>query len=78
MTLLVRQLAPGPEGLPIEIYVFAADTRWLNYEGLQSDLFDHLLAIVPEFDLRVFQRPAGSDMRAGLGPGRAGEGSRST
>lgn len=67
MTLLVRQLAPGPEGLPIELYVFTTDTRWLSHERIQSDIFDHLLATIPEFDLRVFQQPAGSDLRAGLG-----------
>jgi miniconductance mechanosensitive channel len=78
MTVLVRQLAPGPEGLPIEIYVFTADTRWLNHEDIQSNIFDHLLATVPKFDLRVFQRPSGSDMRAGFGPARAGEVSGST
>jgi miniconductance mechanosensitive channel len=73
MTLLVRQLAPGPEGLPIEIYVFTTDTRWLNHERIQSDIFDHLLATIPEFELRIFQQPAGSDLRAGIGSVRAGE-----
>jgi miniconductance mechanosensitive channel len=67
MTILVRQLAPGPEGLPIEIYVFTSDTRWLYYEGIQADIFDHLLATVPEFGLRVFQQPSGADLRRGLG-----------
>jgi len=52
----VRQLAPTPEGLPMEIYCFCADTRWVNYENVQSDIFDHLLAIISEFDLKVFQR----------------------
>ena len=61
MTLLVRQLAPGPEGLPIEIYCFTNTTAWSEYEDIQSDIFDHLLAIVPEFDLRLFQQPAGAD-----------------
>ena len=56
MTLLVRQLAPGPEGLPIEIYVFTADTEWLYYEGIQADIFDHILAMIPEFGLRAYQR----------------------
>ena len=56
MTLLVRQLAPGPKGLPIEIYVFTSDTRWLHYEDIQSDIFDHILAIIPEFGLRAYQR----------------------
>lgn len=70
MTFLVRQLAPGPEGLPLEIYVFSRDTRWSVYEDLQSDIFDHLLAILPEFGLRVFQQPTGSDF--GRWPGPAG------
>ena len=55
LTLLVRQLQPGPTGLPLEIYCFTNDTRWAVYEGIQSDIFDHLLAILPEFGLRVFQ-----------------------
>jgi miniconductance mechanosensitive channel len=63
LTLLVRQLPPGPEGLPIEIYVFTNDTDWIVYEGIQSDIFDHLLAAVNEFDLSVFQHPAGSDIK---------------
>lgn len=61
MTLLVRQLKLGSNGLPIEIYVFTNDTVWKNYEGIQSDIFDHILAIIPEFDLRVFQNPTGQD-----------------
>ena len=62
MTLMVRQLAPGPEGLPLEIYCFTNTTMWTDYEGIQSDIFDHLLAIVPEFGLRLYQKPAGSDL----------------
>ena len=62
MTLIVRQLAPGPEGLPLEVYCFTTTTAWAEYEGIQSDIFDHLLAIVPEFGLRLFQKPAGSDL----------------
>jgi miniconductance mechanosensitive channel len=62
MTLIVRQLAPGPEGLPLEIYCFTNTTEWAVYEDIQSDIFDHLLAIVPEFGLRLFQKPAGSDL----------------
>jgi miniconductance mechanosensitive channel len=62
MTLMVRQLAPGPEGLPLEIYCFTNTTAWTDYEGIQSDIFDHLLAIVPEFGLRLYQKPAGSDL----------------
>ena len=61
MTLIVRQLQPGSEGLPIEIYCFSNDTNWVNYEAIQADIFDHIFAIVPEFGLRLFQQPAGSD-----------------
>lgn len=66
MTLLVRQLAPTEFGLPIEIYVFSKDKNWINYEAIQADIFDHILAVVPEFDLRVFQSPSGADFK-GLG-----------
>ncbi len=62
MTLMVRQLAPGPEGLPLEIYCFTSTTVWGEYESIQADIFDHLLAIVPEFGLRLYQKPAGSDL----------------
>jgi miniconductance mechanosensitive channel len=62
MTFLVRQLPPGEYGLPLEIYVFCKDKDWVNYEAVQADIFDHLMAIVPEFDLRVFQRPSGRDL----------------
>ena len=58
MTFLVRQLAPTEKGVPIEIYVFANDTRWVEYEGIQSDIFDHLLASLPIFGLRAFQLPS--------------------
>jgi miniconductance mechanosensitive channel len=63
MTFLVRQLPPSPDGLPIEIYVFTDDTDWVNYEGIQSDIFDHLLSAVKEFDLSVFQHPTGNDFK---------------
>jgi miniconductance mechanosensitive channel len=63
MTLLVRQREPTPDGLPIQIYCFTSTTKWAEYEGIQSDIFDHILAIVPEFGLRVFQRPSGHDLR---------------
>jgi len=62
VTLMVRQLAPTSEGLPIEIYCFSTDKNWVNYEGIQSDIFDHILAVVPEFDLRVYQTPSGNDL----------------
>ncbi len=61
LTFLVRQLAPTPEGLPLEIYVFSRDTKWANYEAIQADIFDHVLAMVPEFGLSVYQRPSGRD-----------------
>ena len=64
MTLMVRQLAPGENGLPIEIYAFVNDTKWAVYETVQADIFDHLFAIAHEFGLRVFQNPAGSDFKA--------------
>ena len=64
MTFLVRQLAPGPEGLPIEIYVFSGEQRWVQFEGILADIFDHLLAAIGEFDLRVYQHPSGSDLTA--------------
>lgn len=64
MTFLVRQLAPTEHGLPIQIYVFAKTTVWVDYEHIQADIFDHLLAAVPEFDLRVFQEPTGADFQA--------------
>lgn len=60
--LIVRQLAPEDKGLPIEIYGFTSTTDWVQYEGIQSDIFDHVLAIVGEFGLRVFQKPSGSDI----------------
>ncbi|RCL00442.1 MAG: miniconductance mechanosensitive channel [Candidatus Tokpelaia sp. JSC085] len=63
MTILVRQLAPGAEGLPLEIYCFTNTVTWKMYEAIQSDIFDHLYSIMPDFGLRVFQRPSGSDMQ---------------
>jgi len=61
MTLLVRQLQPTETGLPLEIYAFTATTAWAQYEAIQGDIFDHLLAILPEFGLRLFQSPTGAD-----------------
>ncbi|AQS41666.1 MAG: Mechanosensitive channel protein [Candidatus Tokpelaia hoelldobleri] len=63
MTILVRQMAPGAEGLPLEIYCFTNTTAWNDYETIQSDIFDHLYSIMPEFGLRVFQAPSGADMQ---------------
>ncbi|HCQ83794.1 MAG TPA: mechanosensitive ion channel protein MscS [Verrucomicrobiales bacterium] len=66
MTLLVRQLEPTPRGLPLQIYVFSSDKRWVEYEGIVSDLFDHILSVMKEFDLRAYQEPSGLDFRQGL------------
>ncbi len=66
MTFLVRQLKPTENGLPIEIYVFCKEVEWSKYEGVQSDIFDHILAIVPEFDLKIFQSPTGNDFKAAI------------
>jgi len=63
MTFLVRHLQPTEKGLPVEIYVFSKDQAWANYEAIQADIFDHTLAILPEFDLNVFQNPTGSDFQ---------------
>ena len=63
MSLMVRQLPPSSEGLPLEIYCFANTVVWVDYEAIQSDIFDHLYAILPEFDLRVFQNPSGRDLQ---------------
>ena len=62
MTFLVRQLPSNEKGVPIEIYVFVNDTRWVEYEGIQSDIFDHLLASLPIFGLRAFQLPSDSSL----------------
>lgn len=62
MTCMVRQLQPTDRGIPLELYFFSASTAWVIYEGVQADIFDHVLAIIPEFDLRVFQSPSGADL----------------
>jgi miniconductance mechanosensitive channel len=61
LTILVRQLKPTENGLPIEIYAFTNDTNWNKYESIQADIFDHILAVAAEFDLTVFQNPSGAD-----------------
>ncbi len=66
LTLLIRQLAPTEDGLPIELYIFSKDRNWVNYEGIQADIFDHLFAVLPVFQLRAFQRPAGADLRSAV------------
>jgi miniconductance mechanosensitive channel len=63
MTLLVRQLEPGPSGLPIEVYAFTTTVDWIEYEEIQAEIFGHLVAAVPEFGLRLFQEPAGIDFQ---------------
>lgn len=73
MTLLVRQLAPTEHGLPLEIYCFTTTTAWGEYERIQGDIFDHLLAILPVFGLRLFQQPSGMDVAA-LAARAGGEG----
>ncbi|MCF3650684.1 mechanosensitive ion channel family protein [Synoicihabitans lomoniglobus] len=65
-TLLVRQLEPTEHGLPLQIYTFVNNTAWAYYEGVQSDIFDHLLSVAKVFDLRVFQEPSGSDIVTGI------------
>jgi miniconductance mechanosensitive channel len=64
MTCMVRQLEASPEGVPIEIYCFTRTTAWTEYEAIQGNIFDHLISILPEFGLQLFQNPSGADMRA--------------
>ena len=64
LTLMVRQLQPTPQGLPIELYFFSANKDWIPYERLQAEVFDHVLAVLPEFGLKVFQSPTGTDILA--------------
>ena len=66
MTCMVRQMEAGAEGVPLEIYCFTRTTAWVEYERIQGDIFDYLLALLPEFGLGVFQQPSGADMRVGL------------
>jgi len=70
MTFLVRQLAPTESGLPLEIYVFSKDQVWANYEAIQADIFDHMMSVIGEFDLRIFQKPSGRDFQGLLGRGQ--------
>ncbi|MDZ7756797.1 mechanosensitive ion channel family protein [Rhodohalobacter sp.] len=63
MTMIVRQLEATETGLPLQIYFFTNTTAWVEYEGIQSDVFDHLLAIAPEFGLKIYQQPTGYDLR---------------
>jgi miniconductance mechanosensitive channel len=66
MTMMVRQLSPTPQGLPLEIYMFSNEIDWVTYEGIQSDIFDHIIGIVPEFGLKIFQTPSGQDLEAAV------------
>ncbi|NEW80412.1 MAG: mechanosensitive ion channel, partial [Gelidibacter sp.] len=61
--LMVRQLEPTSKGIPLEIYCFSGDKRWENYEAIMADIFDHVIASVPYFDLEIFEEPTGSDLR---------------
>ncbi|MEA3477465.1 MAG: mechanosensitive ion channel, partial [Bacteroidota bacterium] len=61
MTFLVRHLQASEKGLPIEIYVFCKEQAWASYEDIQADIFDHILAVIPQFDLEIFQAPSGAD-----------------
>lgn len=63
LTCMVRQLQPTDHGLPMELYFFSSIKDWVPYEGVQADVFDHVLAIIPEFDLQVFQSPSGRDFQ---------------
>ena len=67
MTVMVRHLAPTEKGIPLQVYCFAKTTRWETYEKIQADIFDHLIAVLPYFELKVFQNPTGSDFRALVG-----------
>lgn len=64
MTFIIRQLEPGATGVAMEIYVFSKIQSWEEYEAIQSDIFDHILAVIPEFELRVFQEPTGADLKS--------------
>ncbi len=63
MMIMVRQLQPTPEGLPLEVYCFSNTTEWYKYEALQAEIFDHFIAILPQFGLKVYQRPSGNDLQ---------------
>ena len=66
MTCMVRQLASSAQGVPLELYCFTATTAWAEYENIQADIFDHLMALLPEFGLALYQQPSGHDLRAGV------------
>jgi miniconductance mechanosensitive channel len=62
MTFLVRQLQPTEKGIPIEIYVFSKQQAWAKYEAVQADIFDHVIAVIPQFDLHIFQNPSSTSI----------------
>lgn len=68
MTCMVRQMQTTAQGIPLEIYCFTRTTAWVDYERIQGDIFDYLLAVMPEFGLNLYQQPSGTDLRAGLLP----------
>lgn len=76
LSCMVRQLASGAQGIPLEMYCFTATVEWAEYEGIQADIFDHLFALLPEFGLALYQQPSGQDVRAGLAA-QAGQGATS-
>jgi miniconductance mechanosensitive channel len=73
MSCMVRQLANGPQGIPLELYCFTNTTAWEKYEGIQSDIFEHLYALLPMFGLRLYQLPSGYDTRTALAPPGVGQ-----
>jgi len=66
MTMMVRMMEPTSEGIPVEVYCFSANTKWVEYERIQGDIFDHLVAILPELSLRLYQSPSGADFNDAL------------
>lgn len=76
MLMIVRMMEPGSEGIPVEVYCFSANTAWVEYERIQGDIFDHLLAILPELSLQLYQAPSGADFVYGLRGGDAGDSGR--
>ncbi|HXE76829.1 MAG TPA: mechanosensitive ion channel domain-containing protein [Rhodanobacter sp.] len=72
MLCSVRQLDPDPDGVPLQIYAYTSNTNFVEHEDAQSDIFDHLISILPDFGLALFQQPTGADLRAGLAGSRAG------
>jgi len=68
MTLMVRMLEPTAAGIPLEVYCFSSKTAWVEYEGIQADIFDHLIAILPEMFLRLYQSPSGADLSGAFNP----------